>query len=909
MIKTNRFLRYHTFIFLLLLPVLGYSTHNRAGEITYEQIDDLTIRATITTYTRTSSFAADRDSLELFWGDGTSIFVARSNGNGEELPNDIKVNYYIAEHTYPTRSQYTLSVTDPNRIAGIQNIDFPNSVNIQFYIETTLTLLDQRFQGPNSSAVLLQPPIDFACVDQTFIHNPNAYDPDGDSLAYELITPFQEEGVEVPNYNLPDEIRPGDDNIVSLDPVTGEFVWESPKVQGEFNITILIKEYREGILINEIIRDMQILVISCIDEDLMPNSPPTIEAPDEICVIAGELVEFDVLATDNDSTQLILLSGLGGPFELDNQPAGFDVGEGVGLSPFTGKFTWQTNCSHVAKEYYQVVFKATDDFLGLGGGAATLKTVRIKVTAPAPEDVVVEKFDSETIRISWQSPYPCEDDDLFQGFSVWRKLGTDQVAIDSCQGGLIGYEEIIFLTNDKEGDRYVAYDDNISANNIYCYRVLGEFAQLTESGNPFNKSESIASNEDCARYDRRAPLITQVSVTNTSNNQGTINLTWTLPDPDDIDTIANEGPFSIRIERSIADLNSFVFLDDATFFATSFSGLSNAISYQDDALNTQNEQYSYRISFWAGDTQISTSSRATSIRAEAIGRDHSVDLSWSEEVPWLNYSYLIYEVNNSDTTQIDSITNRSYEINNLSNGVEYCYLIESIGTYGLDEVIDPIFNYSQTVCVVPTDSIAPCAPEIEVKTICSQNTINPDQDLFNEIIWNYNGSCLDPIDTRSINIYYSSTTDGSPELVGSADLSDQFYDHVLDDNIAGCYWVSAIDSSGNESSLRGPICVDNCPSYILPNAFTPNGDNSNDTYKPIVNRFVEEIDMEVFNRWGQKVFTTTDPDINWDGHNSNGSKLSDGTYYYKCKVFEKRVTGIIEQSEPLSGYIQIITGQ
>ncbi|MBK8112548.1 MAG: hypothetical protein IPK46_20670 [Saprospiraceae bacterium] len=59
------------------------ATHNRAGEITYQQIGPLTIRMTITTYTKESSIAADRDSLEVFWGDGLSQWVQRSNGKGQ----------------------------------------------------------------------------------------------------------------------------------------------------------------------------------------------------------------------------------------------------------------------------------------------------------------------------------------------------------------------------------------------------------------------------------------------------------------------------------------------------------------------------------------------------------------------------------------------------------------------------------------------------------------------------------------------------------------------------------------------------------------------------------------------------------------------------------------------------------
>ena len=92
-------------IFLLLLGILLpfglYATHNRAGEITVEQIgncSDLTLRVTVTTYTKASSIAADRDSVEVSWGDGTKQWLYRTNGPigpggipfGEELPNDIR---------------------------------------------------------------------------------------------------------------------------------------------------------------------------------------------------------------------------------------------------------------------------------------------------------------------------------------------------------------------------------------------------------------------------------------------------------------------------------------------------------------------------------------------------------------------------------------------------------------------------------------------------------------------------------------------------------------------------------------------------------------------------------------------------------------------------------------------------
>ena len=69
-----------------------YATHNRAGEITYEQIGDLTIRVTITTYTKTSSFSADRDSLEIFWGDSTSMMLETSISASIHIREEVPTN-------------------------------------------------------------------------------------------------------------------------------------------------------------------------------------------------------------------------------------------------------------------------------------------------------------------------------------------------------------------------------------------------------------------------------------------------------------------------------------------------------------------------------------------------------------------------------------------------------------------------------------------------------------------------------------------------------------------------------------------------------------------------------------------------------------------------------------------------
>ena len=269
------------FTLVIASHVKVFATHNRAGEIQIEQIGPLTIRATVITYTKASSVPADRKEVAITWGDGSTDTIKRTNGEGVILQGDIKYNIYVGTHTYPGRGTFRIGMMDPNRNGGILNVNFPQSDAIPFYIQTTYTFLNTNFQGSNSTPRLLQPPIDKGCVGKTFVHNLNAFDPDGDSLAFRIAVPLQDANSPVPLYDLPDRIKPGPNNVISLDERSGQFTWRSPQQRGEYNIAFQIISYRSGIAIDTTIRDMQILVEDC------QNDPPKVTTIDKICVIAG----------------------------------------------------------------------------------------------------------------------------------------------------------------------------------------------------------------------------------------------------------------------------------------------------------------------------------------------------------------------------------------------------------------------------------------------------------------------------------------------------------------------------------------------------------------------------------------------------------------------------------------------
>jgi gliding motility-associated-like protein len=77
----------------------------------------------------------------------------------------------------------------------------------------------------------------------------------------------------------------------------------------------------------------------------------------------------------------------------------------------------------------------------------------------------------------------------------------------------------------------------------------------------------------------------------------------------------------------------------------------------------------------------------------------------------------------------------------------------------------------------------------------------------------------------------------------------------------------------NNSSI-GKVCQ-----VYIPNAFTPNQDGDNDCFKPITNSIYTDYNFSIFNRWGEQVFTSKNPDGCWNGQYKN-SPCEMGTYFY-----------------------------
>lgn len=94
----------------------------------------------------------------------------------------------------------------------------------------------------------------------------------------------------------------------------------------------------------------------------------------------------------------------------------------------------------------------------------------------------------------------------------------------------------------------------------------------------------------------------------------------------------------------------------------------------------------------------------------------------------------------------------------------------------------------------------------------------------------------------------------------------------------GGYWYSVIayEAAGSQdaTSRSNDIYLIQPPLLHVPNAFTANGDNLNDVFS-WSDVFVLDFEMKIYNRWGEKVFETTDKNADWNGiYKDNGLKNS-----------------------------------
>lgn len=140
-----------------------------------------------------------------------------------------------------------------------------------------------------------------------------------------------------------------------------------------------------------------------------------------------------------------------------------------------------------------------------------------------------------------------------------------------------------------------------------------------------------------------------------------------------------------------------------------------------------------------------------------------------------------------------------------------------------------------------------------------------------------------------------------------SDISTEFEPtHEFPYQYAGTYDIllTGYSEEGCLDSVRKTVTVYLEQSVFVPNTFTPNGDEHNQFFKPILNGYDSyDYVLWIYNRWGEVIFESHDIDVGWDGtYSQHPFIVQDGIYTWKIEV------GLLDSAdkETFHGHVTVI---
>ena len=444
--------------------------------------------------------------------------VGQGGGNGVgAIEKAIYRSAPIALAGTPPAGGWVFTFQNFSRSNALTNIFDPSTQGI--------TIQAKMFAIPGSpggcvdnSPQFLQEPYFVSCAGESYEYNMNGIDPDLDSLhiafapvldhfpgeiydpptnpaliPYETGFSFDSPtpGVAMDPGNIPAQVDPSSGNLTFLSNNTGSFA-----------VKIVAQSFRQGVLIAEVEREMQLVVTNCSGT----NNKPLINGPFgglfETTVDAGDLVNFTLSSTDvellqDGSPQDNILSATGPMFGTNYiNPIGCDITPCATLDAtplitmsqgVSTEFNWQTSCAHLINDFgveaveipYHFVFKVQDNYCDVPKVSYATITINVRNlgVVDAPEITCIQGDASDDVTINWTPVV-----DPFGTFNEYR--------VYSVQDGLIGTVGNIATTSfthlgvTQANDYYVATASGCSGNALrYSDTISNIFLTLNNPNN------------------------------------------------------------------------------------------------------------------------------------------------------------------------------------------------------------------------------------------------------------------------------------------------------------------------------------------------------------------------------------------------------------------------------------------
>lgn len=849
----------------------GFASHFMAGQITYKWVSGNTYKFTLKLY-------QDCNGVEFLNNEVLKVLPAVNGSDSTIILNFIDTNditivcpgqvsvcqdagsgypYGVREWIYEgTQSLpplggnnvYVIAHGRPARNDNISTIDKtpPCDERTGWYIKTTLN--PDLNPKPNSPE-FLNSPIGFIPLNKPYTYNHNVYDVDGDSLVFSLTECLSSDWNTNPPIETVCYIAPynatypmSSSTPFLINSKTGEISF-NPNINNQAGImAILVEEYRNGVKIGEVRRDVQLTVQSCDNE--LPEIQPWGNDSTDTTIYAGTNYCFYFRATDADFLEsdhnkdlvaLSITSGIPGGTWSNPSPAHIFN---------TGTYCWTPTCNDVRSQPYLITVIANDFACFLPG--LTTKTFEIYVKEPdpiKPKLLCVSDVNNDTnLEITWEMPErtitgeqyyvnrainingPYQTIDTIS--NIGQLVFTDNTSGLSPKNTIYYYHiknssptcsivESLFSDSVSNIKLTSSFNDPLltlswnqpSASYKPVYKIMRKISESFILYDTTSATTYIDSITSCTpmylehRIDVDHPTGKCISLSNTAYD--------TVPGgipPPPVQTICKT---EVNIDNSV----TVVFNSDTTsiklFIIYRYNSLTsqydsigivtnlNQLLYIDSSIDASKNTFSYKIA--ALDSCGFKGKQADvhqTIDIKATAKHLSNNLNWNKYINWNpdSINYLIYRSDSLplNFSFIQATADTSFTDSSLKCNKRYYYRIYA--TYTGNSFCDSVLT--DTVSSVPFDSILPLNP-----SFCNISV----QANIKDITMKFNNSQSN--DVISYELYRVSDS----KLLSTYNYNLNGYSFV-DSNIItaannyGCYYVVAVDSCENRSIISDTLC-------------------------------------------------------------------------------------------------------
>lgn len=877
---------------------MARGSHIVGGDVYYDYLGSNNYRFYITVYRDCLSNGADFDdplSLAIYTQNssvpvqslyvpfpGSVVLPVVFNNPCVTPPTNIcveKAVYVVNVNLPPIVGGYTITYQRCCRGPNITNLVSPDITGLTLVAH--VPGLETGAYENSSPRFTNYPPL-LLCNNDDLVFDHSATDPDGDQLVYSLVTPFSGATPTAPapspppgppyfpvgwgtGFSAANPLGPG--ATISINPTTGVLT-ASPSMLGLFVVGIRVDEYRNGVLIGSTIRDFLFRVFNC-NITLQAILPTQEQLSTFVSYCQGLTIQFENSSFGGTNYSWDFgVNGITTDISTQFAPTYTYPAPGIYNAMLVVNPGWP--CTDTAymevnvNNTFNVSFTTVDslcllnnslDFVSTTDGPTTTTYAWDFGTSASIQNANTANVNGVSFNNSGFTPVT-----LTANYGDCEATFTDSIYLFPLPVASIalpnGYEcdglTLPFGNNSTGSLSYewdfgvagIVSDTSNQATPTFTFPAGGTYT-VTLIGN---------SNGACSDTTTQNVTVNELLTISFTNNDSlcitgnSFDFDGTMTGPSFTQYLWDFGPYASQESATSLDVSGIVF-DTSGLIPITLT------AYFDNCSETANGSVFIYMEPTI-DFRVEPGPRCTPAEVQFT------DLSQADSPIFYNWQF------GDGGTSDDANPSHIY----LDSGT---YSV-ALGIYTTEGCIDTLYLLKQDLVTIYPTPIAKFSIDPKETDICDPAITFTDESegATSIFYWFDDGTHF----AYQTDIVYPYTTSGwhRPMQVASNDY--------------GCR-----DTSYQELYIE-PFVI------YAPNTFTPDGDEFNNTFNAYFGLEVSEWELKIYNRWGELLFVSNDPQYGWDG-SYNGQLVKEGTYayiltYVSCEFADKR--------QVLTGHVNLL---